>query len=235
MKLKSLLAATSIVAFMAGSAHALEISNLGAPAGTVLANELDLAATPVGGNFVFDLTLTNGGQFPAGDNLVVDVTLPTGVVFGMGVTGASITAGADRFLGGANLQGGGTAGSSSAQFLVTIDPTTANQETTIGFNLPLAVNACPTAANPLVVGAALAGTNPPIFIEGDADGARSANLVSCESAKQGTVASDAATSDTIILLPDYNSFGPNGTLGTVNYTLTNSPVRARCNRRFGRS
>lgn len=91
MKIKSLLAAVSMVALTAGSASALSIPTAAStaatgsndvgqiltPEGAVLANELALPADGIG-NAVFAVQ-TDTGTYPAGNNFNVLITLPSGV------------------------------------------------------------------------------------------------------------------------------------------------------------
>jgi len=98
MKIKSLLAAVSMVAITAGSANALQFTDTsGIAAGVALACELDFAASPVEAFVGFDIqrgTATTSAvvpQFNTGVNTIT-ITLPAGVTFGADATGSSIQA-----------------------------------------------------------------------------------------------------------------------------------------------
>ncbi|MGB0906114.1 MAG: hypothetical protein ACPGVT_01375, partial [Maricaulaceae bacterium] len=67
MKIKSLLAAVSMVAMTAGSAHAIEIDyNATSDFISAIANELDLPTTPLAGTVVLDIELSSGGDYSNG-------------------------------------------------------------------------------------------------------------------------------------------------------------------------
>ncbi len=230
MKLKSLLLTAAAVTLAAGQASATVLTPtpisavpagiVPVPFGTVLANELDLSATnSVDGTFVFDLGLSFGGQLPAGDNLLVTVNLPEGLVFSSALSGNAIFAGGDGIFGGANLQSGGAVGSDSAEFLVTIDPDAANAETTIGIAVPVSVVSCPMSGAGINVEAVLAGSG--IAIEGMTNGVTSTGLLSCASAKNGSVSAD--TDDTLILLPDYDAVDGD-VIGVLDFRIGSTPT-----------
>ena len=94
MKIKSLLAAVSMVAITAGTAHAVSIPTAAttaamgsndvplviSPDGLVLAHELDLPATfPAGANSFRFAVQADTGTYPAGNNFTALITLPNGL------------------------------------------------------------------------------------------------------------------------------------------------------------
>ena len=226
MKIKSLLAAVSMVAITAGSANALVLTN-NTVGGTVTpALELETPITPAAtfGSFVFDVAPNPGAQYPGGANLVVKVQLPSGIVFTNDVTGSDI----GNAVSSATVQNGsGTAGTNEVEFLASIFASVSGGQP-ISFNLPLSVSDCP-AGDVRVIIETESGT--PIE-EGSVTGTgANALFASCDSAIDGVVLSDESTSDTIItLVSGYtalqetdpvtgaNISAPN-TVGTINYTI----------------
>ncbi len=155
MKIKSLLAAVSMVAISAGSASALQLNNPAANSTMPLACELDFAAAPVPGLFGFDIQRGTAGmppptvpQFNTGVNTIV-VTLPGGATFTSDATGTSIQAFTSPGAPLANSTGGvisgGTAGSNSITY--SIDLTDNNSTVLRVPPLPVSIGAAtPTGA-----------------------------------------------------------------------------------------
>ncbi len=219
MKIKSLLAAVSMVAIAAGSASALSITNV-APSGIVPALELELPGIPpLTGAFAFDVITNAGSTFPGGNNLKVKVELPAGVYFSTAVNGGDITGAANS----ATVQNGsGTVGSSVVEFLAAIPQPATN---TLTFNFNLGLNTCPIASSPLKVSIT---TEDGTAIE--TGSASSLGLIApCKSAIDGVILSDVAKSDTkITLASGYTSLaefpgtGPlnvAGVVGTAQYSI----------------
>ncbi len=239
MKLRKLLAATSIVALAAVPAQGLELLTAGLieDSNNVLANELDTASTAVAGFYGLSMTLTSGGVFPAGTNILFTVTLPAGVTYRAGVGGGASGTNAGTAVGAAgvsagtvaSLASGGAAGSSSAVYRLN---TPAGATPAIFFSLPLDVNACGTADAGITITAVIDGTST--SIESDTDGASNTNTIkACASAIAGAVASDETASNTVIALSaaptNYQTLrelpaapvaaGVFLPLGTVNYSI----------------
>jgi len=196
MKIKSLLAAVSMVAITAGTASALSIpvtpamgaapANAISPEGVVLANELALPADGIG-SVTFSVE-TDSGNYPAGNNFIVDITLPSGV-------------GVDGPVSGSVLVGptGGSAvvqnqTGSTIQLFVSI-PQNAPVNS-LDFALPLSLTSCAVSGGLTVTVETEGGTS----VE---DGTASAPspIAPCESAFDTSFDPDAA--DTIIGLTDY--------------------------------
>ena len=212
MKIKSLLAAVSMAALMASPAAAIEIANTGTDFTTPLALELDLANSPVAGTFLSDVTLTSGGNYSQGINHTVTVNLPAGVTFGAGITGNSITANPSVTNG--TVFSGGAEGDSQVVFRISPNGTTDNR---FSFDLPLAVNGCPSAD----AGVQILVEDNLGFVENDQDGATTGagSFGGCESAFDGTITSDKPTADTQIALDDYDALTDGGVLGTIQYEI----------------
>jgi len=205
MKIKSLLAAVSMVALTAGSASALSITSV-TPTGAVLANELALPAENVG-NITFDIQ-TDTGNFPAGNNFLISVTLPTGVAVNESVdAGDILTEGGDDA--SAVIQ---PSSSGNVLDLLVSIPQTTTVTDTIGFDIPIDLVSCAISGNVSATVTTEAGTN---VEEGVATAAAAAApLAPCESAYNTAVSADA--DDTVIALVNYvnlsNSPGSGGTL-----------------------
>lgn len=219
MKIKSLLAAVSAVAISAGSAHALELSTTGTQ--VKLANELEPGNTKVEVPFSLDVSTTNG-TFNANQVTRVTITLPAGLEFDV----ADITDASPPTSGGGHLPnnqtGSDTLTSDNAtissvtttQLVVDVDPS--NGETGLGFDLPIVLKTCPAASAALTVTAALASGN--VAVENGTTMSTTI-LPTCVNGLSGAVASDEATANTQVALPDYNSLIGGNVLGSVNYTL----------------
>jgi len=164
MKITKLLAATSILAMTATSAHALDIvngTNVGSPGFlNPLANELCLGdgGDAVAGTLRHTITLTSGGNFP--QNLRIDVTLPSGVTFNGASTGGDVTARGTAT--DASLQTGGADGDSTAQYILS---ETNASGTGIYFDLNVEVSDCPDGSGIEFV---VFDTQNNLFVEGDA-------------------------------------------------------------------
>jgi hypothetical protein len=196
MKIKSLLAAVSMVAITAGTASALSIpvtpamgaapANAISPEGAVLANELALPADGIG-NVTFSVQ-TDSGNYPAGNNFIVDITLPNGVGIDGPVTGSVLVGPA----GGSAVVQNQTG--STIQLFVSI-PQDAPVNA-LDFSLPLSLTSCAVSGNLSVVVETESGT--PVE-----DGMASAPspIAPCESAFDTDFDPDAA--DTVIGLTDY--------------------------------
>ena len=218
MKIKSLLAAVSMVAITAGSANALIISNT-TPGGTITpALELDtpLATDANLGMFSLEVAPNANARFPSGTNLVVTIALPNGVTFATDVEGVDISGEAES----AVVQGGsGEAGSSSVQFLADMADTTVIDAPLI-FNFDLALSDCPSGT---VVVTVATENGTPIEQGSVALAAGDALIGECAPALSAMVMSDEATSDTFLTLAsDYQNFDGDqgtafidGTLGTI--------------------
>ncbi len=225
MKIKSLLAAVSMVAITAGSANALVLTNTTSGGTLTPALELETPITPAAdfGDFAFNVSPNGTDRFPGGANLVIGVTLPTGVVFTRDITGGDIGGVASS----ATVQNGsGQAGTSSVEFLAAIFAT-AGSGAPLTFNFPLSLADCPTGSLTVTV-ATEEGT--PIEEGTVTADATNAVFAGCESAVDGVVTSDEATSDTTITLASgYTAlaeFDPSGTpisspiiLGAINYEI----------------
>jgi len=218
MKIKSLLAAVSMVAITAGAANALDITNV-TPTGIVPALELQLPGDPaLTGNFTFDVDTTAGSFYPSANNLRVKLDLPAGVNFSQAVVGSDIIGGNSPF-----IETGGTVGSSSVTFVTSIPQNT--QISTLSFNLDLGLSSCPVAGSPLTVTVA---TELGTLVDGGT--ATTSGLIApCASAISGMVMSDAGVSDTKITLgsgytdiAEFAGSGPlnaDGVLGTIQYKI----------------
>ena len=233
MKIKSLLAAVSMVAITAGAANALEIDNV-SPAGIVPALELELPGNPaLTGVFTFDL-LTETGQYPNGDNLTVVVNLPDGIVFAQDVTG--LASDPARIITSADVQttvnAAGKAGDSTVTLTVSLDDQFSNNNlngTQLPFQLNLELASCPAAGDFIEVQARLLGTTTE---DGNIEeGSATTNnvIAPCESGISGMVMSDEGVSDTKITLgsgytdiAEFPGSGPlnaDGVLGTIQYKI----------------
>ncbi|WP_371396362.1 hypothetical protein [Fretibacter rubidus] len=220
MKIKSLLAAVSMVALSAGTAAALTIPATSVvPNGIIPAFELQLPGTPaLTGNFAFDV-MTETGNYPNGNNLLVTINLPTGLVFASNLSGSAVVPAANAQ---GVVNGGGTTGSNTVTLLVSLDDV--YNSNVLSLALPLRLDACPAAGDFVeVLVRTESGTN---IEEGRAI---TANIIApCASAINGVVTSDAVVSDTQILLAPYTAIGEvlgtgplnaTGTLGAINYTI----------------
>jgi len=243
MKIKSLLAAVSMVAMAASAANALELAqsnsllevvtlstNFNAP----LALELDFAGTPIAGIFNGRLTLTSGGNFPAGDVLTVNMTLPVGVTFATAVAGANIfTDGpSPHAAASGSVIAGGALTNNTVSFNIGV-PTSPALTTSLNFAVNIGVASCANLSAGITVTAFLSGG---AAVEGDAAGGTVAIFgttatpdVGCASAFSGVVTSDAGVSNTRIALPGYSLFregaaaaaaaGTLHPLGSTTYTI----------------
>ena len=218
MKIKSLLAAVSMVAITAGSANALNITNV-TPSGIVPALELELPGTPaLTGTFTFDVNTTANSFYPTANNLRVKVDLPAGVTFSSKVEGTDIIGGTEP-----SIAAGGEANSSSVTFLTSIPQ--GSQTGTLSFNLDLGLDACPTAGSPLTVSIETELGTP---VDGGST-STSGLIAPCASGISGMVMSDEAQSDTKITLgtgytdiAEFAGSGPlnaDGVVGTVQYKI----------------
>jgi len=225
MKITKLLAATSILAMTATSAHALDIRN-GTNGGTTgflspLANELCLGdgGDAVSGVLRHTITLSSGGNFP--QNLRIDVTLPSGVTFNGASTGGDVTA--MGTMTDASLQAGGADGDSTAQYILS---ETNSSGTGIYFDLSVEVSDCPDGSGVEFV---VFDTQNNLFVEGDAlvssnevttggamPMADDPVLPGCEDAVTGEILADDPEKE--IELPDNETIGDN-TLGSYEYTI----------------
>jgi len=240
MKIKSLLAAVSMVAMAAGAANALSLSKTSTNFDSPLALELDIAGTPINGVYTGALTLTSGGNFPAGDVLTVTLTIPAGVTFNGALSGTSIA----TFGPGVHTPANGSviAGGATTDTVVTYNlgvPTSPQVTTQIQFTIPISVASCANLSAGITVTAFLSGG---AAVEGDADGGTRSIFgtnatpdVGCASAFGGTVTSDAVASNTQIALAvgptNYRLFQEAGAavaagvatpLGTVTYLINPS-------------
>jgi hypothetical protein len=218
MKIKSLLAAVSMVAIAAGSANALDITNV-TPNGIVPALELELPGNPaLTGTFTFDVDTTSGSFYPSANNLRVKIDLPAGVTFSQVVQGTDITGGNSPF-----IETGGTVGANTVTFVTSIPQNT--QISTLGFNLDLGLDSCPVAGSPLTVTIETELGTPV-----DGGTASTSGLIApCASAISGMIMSDEAQSDTKITLgtgytdiAEFAGSGPlntDGVIGTVQYKI----------------
>ena len=215
MKIKSLLAAVSMVAITAGAANALDITNV-TPTGIVPALELQLPGDPaLTGNFTFNVDTTAGSFYPSANNLRVRVDLPAGVNFSQAVVGSDITGGNSPF-----IEAGGTVGANFVTFVTSIPQN--QQIDSLGFNLDLGLSSCPVAGSPLTVSVA---TELGTLVDGGS-ASTSGLIAPCQSGISGMVMSDASVSDTKITLgsgyTDIAEFGGtnvDGVLGTIQYKI----------------
>jgi len=226
MKLKSLLLTAAALALTTGQASALDLENFMAPTGSVLSEDLDFASTPVAGTFPFDLTLTNGGEFPADDNLFITIRLPTGLDF-------PATANATSFITDTDVNSVSlfdrdvVNGQNQVQLLVSLDETVNIVD--INFTIPVEVNACPGDEGIFIT--AQVGNANGIFIENDTNGAAIADpnfssFLSCGVSKTGAVVAASGVDDVLIRLDDYVEIGTlagfpgtSAVVGTVDYNL----------------
>lgn len=212
MKIKSLLAAVSMVALTAGSASALTIpvnvpatgttpavmpANAIMPQGVVLANELALPADGIG---TVDFSImTESGNYPSGNNFIVNITMPNGVGIDGPISG-SVLAGPT---GGSAVVQNQTG--STIQLFVSIPQDTPVDS--LDFSIPLQLNSCDVSGSITATVATESGT--PVE-----DGAASAPspIAPCESAFNTTFETDidmAGLNDTVIGLTDYEQLKDN--------------------------
>jgi len=226
MKLKSLLFTAAAVALTAGQASALDLENFMAPTGAVLSEDLDFANTPVAGIFPFDLTLTNGGQFPADDNLFITIRLPSGLDFPAG-------ADAGDFINDADVDTVSlfdrdvVNGQNQVELLVSLNETNSVEDIT--FNLPIEVNECPGNEGLFIT--AQIGNDNGIFVENDVNGAQITQpgvdaILSCGETKDDTVVAASGMDDVLIRLDDYTLISPladlpdvTAVVGTVDFNF----------------
>ena len=145
MKIKSLLAAVSMVAITTGTASALSIpatpamgaapANAISPQGAVLANELALPADGIG-SVIFSV-LTDSGNYPSGNNFIVNISLPDGVEIDGPVQGDVLITPSIPDGGSAVVQ---NQTSTSIQLFVSIPQITPIDE--LSFDLPLSLASC---------------------------------------------------------------------------------------------
>lgn len=205
MKIKSLLAAVSMVAITAGSASALSIPTTAAelglvtnpnpttaissPQGVALASELEVPLEGIG-DITFSV-VTDSGDYPSGNNFIVDIALPSGLAFDDSVapvSGSLLVGPAGGSAVVQNLTG------STVQLFVSIP-----QSSPIGaldFSIPVSMTSC-TISGDLVVDVAT---------EGDTNVENGTAMIdspieSCESAFDTDFDPDA--NDTLIALTDY--------------------------------
>ena len=201
MKIKSLLAAVSMVALTAGTASALSIpqtpamgavpANVMVPEGAVLASELMLPADGIG-SVTFSI-VTDSGDYPSGNNFIINIALPTGVAIDGPISGSVLVG---------TSQGAGTGSAvvqsqtaTGVQLFVSI-PQAGTPINRIDFDLPLELTSCAVSGT-LDITVNTEGGTP---VE---DGAASAvsPIAPCESAFDTTFVADA--NDTVIGLTDY--------------------------------
>ena len=215
MKIKSLLAAVSMVALTAGTASALTIpvnipatgttpavmpANALSPEGAVLANELALPADGIG-NVTFTI-MTESGNYPAGNNFIVNVALPTGVEIDGPISGSVLQ---NVSLDGAVVPGGSAVvqsqDGSNIQLFVSIPQGGGEEVNELNFAIPLSLASCDVSGG-LEITVATEGGTP---VE---DGVASAPspIAPCESAFDTTFETDitaTGANDSIIGLTDY--------------------------------
>ena len=225
MNIQKFLVATSILAFTATSASALDIENA-ATSGFAgpLALELcldDADADAVGGDVGFIITPSaTPANFP--QNLLVTVTLPAGVTFSSTLGGNALVSSENTL---STVQSGGLGGSSSATFNLS----EANfSSDALFFNLPVEVNGCPdgagieinvidTQTNLAVEGDEVVNTNETTTMVGTGDDAVAVRLLpGCQSILTTTITPAAPEKE--IELVDYTSLS-NGVLGSVETTV----------------
>ena len=222
MNFKKILIATSMLAAISAPSYALNINDTARPTNHAVnpATELQNQLVLVNGVFHFNLETNAGGSFPAGQNIIVEFLAPPGLKFGSNITAAAVGDG-DAVSSSAVVRGlTGAVGTSLVGFDISTDAVT--PDSSIGFDLDLALDVCPQAGDPsigdIVVSASFSNGNP--IEEGSVSIPAETFMGSvCESAIGGVVLSDEVASDTIILLPAYDTLGPDGIIGTVNYTI----------------
>ena len=208
MKIKSLLAAVSMVAITAGTASALSIpvtpamgpapANAISPTGVVLANELALPAAGIGDiNFS---VVTDSGDYPSGNNFIVTITPPNGVGIDGPITGSVLVGPAG---GSAVVQS--QTGSSIELFVSIPQNVPVNA---LDFQLPVELTNCAVSGNLTVTVVTENGT--PVE---DGTATAASPIEPCESAFDTDFDPDA--DDTTIALADFEELRsfPNG--GTV--------------------
>ena len=232
MNIRKLLAAASIVAMTASSAHALDIAVVGSDFAVPLANELclgDAGVDPIAGNVAFQITLTNQpGNFP--QDTLVTVNLPAGITFSTGLAGAALTSSQATQ---ASVQSGGADGDSSVQFVLSEANSSATQ---LNFILPVEASACPDGSGIDII---VLDTQNNLFVEGDAvvntnEAGVDANpamgimatpdiLAPCADAITTRIMADASEKE--IALPDYDSLSDN-VVGSVEVVINPVAVNA---------
>ena len=145
MKIKSLLAAVSMVAITTGTASALSIPaapamgaapmNAISPQGAVLANELALPADGIG-SVIFSV-MTDSGNYPSGNNFIVSISTPDGVELEGPVLGNVLLTPTVTDGGSAVVQ---NQTATSVELFVSIPQDTAIDE--LRFGLPLSLASC---------------------------------------------------------------------------------------------
>lgn len=155
MKIKSLLAAVSMVALTTGTASALSIpqtpatgptpANVMVPEGAVLANELALPADGIG-SVIFSVQ-TDSGDYPSGNNFLIEIALPTGVAIDGPISG-SVLAGTSQGAGtgSAVVQ---TQSATGVTLFVSI-PQGGAPIDRLDFDLPLSLASCAVSGNMIV-------------------------------------------------------------------------------------
>lgn len=221
MKIKSLLAAVSMVALAASSAHAIEVDQLGTVFAQPLALELDLAGEPVEGVVSIVITPTAGGNFAQGILQNVIVTLPAGMTFssvaGNTVSGTDITANGPSATTGTVFDGGAP-GSSTVTYQISPND---NMTGSYTVNLPVAVGDGYCAAGEGNGVSAIVALNSGGFVENDSDGDNTNSATGadgfggCASALDGTVTSDETIQDSFIAL---------GTAPNTYFNLNTAPA-----------
>ena len=217
MKIKSLLAAVSMVAITAGSAHAISVTqgtntNFQAP----LALELDLVNNPVGGTVFVDI-MPDSGNFNQGIQHTVVMTLAPGMVFSRAIQGSDLSANNGEQ---GNVFEGGADGSNTVTFQIA--PTFFNTNTFTA-SLPVEVNSCLTEGSGITAVVSTSGG----FVNNDADGDSTASGTApgfggCESAWNSVVAGtlfSGAGNDTQVALPGYNTIIGDSLVGRLTHTI----------------
>ena len=223
MKIKSLLAAVSMVALTAGSASALTIpvnvpatgttpavmpANALAPEGVVLANELSLPADGIG-DLTFSIA-TESGNYPSGNNFIVNLTLPGGVEIDGPISGSVLES---VSLDGAVVPGGSAVvqnqSGSTIQLFVSIPQQDVINE--LNFSIPLSLASCNISGGLTATVATESGTS----VE-DGVATAASPITGCASAFDTDFAADA--DDTVIALSDYEQLRntPGGTIVTTS-------------------
>jgi hypothetical protein len=233
MKFKSLLLTAAAVALTTGQASALDLENFMAPTGSILSEDLDFASTPVAGNFPFDLTLTNGGEFPSDENLFITIRLPTGLDFPATASAASFIDAAEANVDSVSLFDRDVVnGQNQVQLLVSLNATADVEDIT--FDLPVEVNECPGSEDIFIT--AQVGDANGIFVENDTNGAAlptGLSFLSCGETKDDVVVAagsaagvEAGLNDVLIRLDDYvtigllgNVPGTRAVVGTVDFAF----------------
>lgn len=218
MKIKSLLAAVSMVALSATAANAIVVTENSGAFSAPLALELNLAANPVAGTVIVAISPDGNGFYNQGVQHNVVVNLPAGMTFAGAVPNGALTGNGGGAIG--NIFTGGAAGGSSVTFQIA---PLSNNTNTFFATIPVNVSSCLAEGSGIQAIVSTAGG----FVNNDVDGDNTGSVAmsgfgGCASAWDGVVnGTTASGTDTFVALanPTYTTIGGDAVLGSITYAI----------------